>query len=84
MSNKGKSVDEVLQKLALENIDENELEIICNNIIENNLQIINEEGMHSIGSLMGIAMKELRGKASGEAINQILKKKIQSKIENKN
>ena len=84
MSNKGKSVDEVLQKLALENIDENELEIICNNIIENNLQIINEQGVHSIGSLMGIAMKELRGKASGEAINQILKKKIQSKIENKN
>ena len=84
MSNKGKSVDEVLQKLALENIDENELEIICNNIIENNLQIINEQGMHSIGSLMGIAMKELRGKASGEAINLILKKKIQSKIENKN
>ena len=84
MSNKGKSVDEVLQKLALQNIDENELEIICNNIIENNLQIINEQGLHSIGSLMGIAMKELRGKASGEAINQILKKKIQSKIENKN
>ncbi len=84
MSNKGKSIDEVLQKLALENIDENELEIICNNIIEKHIQIINEQGIHSIGSLMGIAMKELRGKASGETINLILKKKIQTKIENKN
>ncbi len=84
MSDKAKSVGEVLEKLALENIDENELEIICGKIVDDNVQIINEQGMHSIGTLMGIAMKELRGKASGEAINLILKKKIESKLYNKN
>ena len=84
MSDKAKSVGEVLEKLALENIDENELEIICGKIVDDNVQIINEQGMHSIGTLMGIAMKELRGKASGETINQILKKNIESKLHNKN
>jgi len=84
MSDKAKFVGEVLEKLALENIDENELEIICGKIVDDNVQIINEQGMHSIGTLMGIAMKELRGKASGEAINLILKKKIESKLYNKN
>ncbi len=31
---------------------------------------------------MGIAMKELRGKASGETINKLLLKNIKSKLEN--
>ena len=84
MSDKAKSVDEALEKLALEYIDENELGIICGKIVDDNVQIINEQGMHSIGTLMGIAMKELRGKASGETINQILKKNIESKLHNKN
>ncbi len=84
MSDKAKSVGEVLEKLDLENIDKNELEIICGKIVDDNVQIINEQGMHSIGTLMGIAMKELRGKAPGEAINLILKKKIESKLYNKN
>jgi len=84
MSNKGKSVEDVLQKLSAENIDDDRLEIICGEIVNNNIQIINEQGTYSIGPLMGIVMKKLRGKASGETINRILKEKINSKLNNKN
>ena len=33
-----------------------------------------------MGPLMGIAMKELRGKASGEMINNLLLKNIKKKL----
>jgi len=33
---------------------------------------------------MGIAMKELRGKADGETINKLLNKKINLELNNKN
>ena len=36
----------------------------------------------AIGPLMGIAMKELRGKVSGEIINNLLLKNIKKKLEN--
>ena len=45
--------------------------------------LIKKQGSHSIGSLMGIAMKSLRGKGSGEEINPLLQKKI-ADITNKN
>jgi len=35
-----------------------------------------------MGPLMGIVMKELRGKASGEIINKLLSKNIKEKLEN--
>jgi len=56
---------------------------IVDEIIQKNLELIKNQGSHSIGSLMGIAMKSLRGKASGEKINQLLQKKI-IEILNKN
>ena len=34
-----------------------------------------------MGPLMGIVMKELRGKASGEIINKLLLKNIKKKLE---
>jgi len=38
---------------------------------------VNEEQMRALSGLMGIAMKQVRGKASGKIINQKLKDKIQ-------
>ena len=37
---------------------------------------INRGGMHSIRSLMGLAMKQVRGQASGELVNNLLVEKI--------
>jgi len=83
MSGKTKSVDETLQKTSIGILDDEELTKIVDEIIQKNLELIKNQGSHSIGSLMGIAMKSLRGKASGEKINQLLQKKI-TDILNKN
>ena len=63
-------------------IDELELEKICQEIVEKNKKIVENQKERAIGPLMGIAMKELRGKASGEIINKLLLKNIKSKLEN--
>jgi len=83
MSGKTKSVDETIQKSSIGTLNDEELTKIVDGIIQKNLELIKNQGSHSIGSLMGIAMKSLRGKASGEKINQLLQKKI-IEILNKN
>ena len=83
MSGKTKSVYETLQKSSIGTLIDEELVKIVDEIIQKNLELIKNQGSHSIGSLMGIAMKSLRGKASGEKINQLLQKKI-IEILNKN
>lgn len=84
MSGKEKTVENAIQKLSISNISDDELDTILDDVIQKNTQIIENQGEHSIGPLMGTAMKSTRGKASGEKINQILKKKIQDYLDNKN
>ncbi len=83
MLGKTKTVEETIQKLLIGTLNDEELTRIIDEIIQKNIDLIKKQGPHSIGSLMGIAMKTLRGKASGEKINQLLKKKI-TDICNKN
>jgi len=84
MSGKVDSVEDVIQKLSIGNIDETELNEKLNEIIQQNSEIIIKQGKRSIGPLMGIAMKTLRGKAAGEVINKLLEEKIETKLNNKN
>ncbi len=83
MSGKAESVEELIQNSSLKNITDNELEKILDMVIQKNLSILQNQGLHGIGALMGIAMKSVRGKASGEKVNQILKKKIQDYLNKK-
>lgn len=83
MAGKTSSLDDAIQKLSLENIDENLLNDILDKIIQKNSELIKNQGQRSIGPIMGIAMKELRGKADGETINKLLNKKINFEL-NKN
>ena len=80
MSGKSNTIEEALKNASIEAVDEKELERIIENIIEKNQGIIKNQKERSIGPLMGIAMKELRGKASGEMINNLLLKNIKKKL----
>jgi glutamyl-tRNA(Gln) amidotransferase subunit E len=58
-----------------------ELESVLDDLIKANINIVHEQRERSIGPLMGIAMKTMRGKADGQIINQILEKKIREKLD---
>jgi len=81
MSGKSKIVEEAMKNTSIQSLDENKLEGIIKNIINENIGIIHSQKERSIGPLMGIAMKDLRGKASGEVINNLLIKNIAEVLE---
>lgn len=81
MSGKTHSVEEVIKNTSISKIDSAELERVLDNLIKANINIIHEQRERSIGPLMGIAMKTMRGKADGQIINQILEKKIREKLD---
>ena len=82
MAGKSKTVEEAMRNASIQSVNEDELGKMIEEIVEKNEGIIKNQKERSIGPLMGIAMKELRGKASGETINNLLLKNIKKKIEN--
>ena len=77
MSKKANDVLQALENASIIQLTEEELDKILDNIIQNNTDKIKQEQMRALSGLMGLAMKEVRGKASGKIINQKLKEKIQ-------
>ena len=77
MSKKANDIKQALENASITQLSEEELDKILDNIIQNNTDKIEQEQMRALSGLMGLAMKEVRGKASGKIINQKLKEKIQ-------
>jgi len=82
MKGNSNTIEEAIKNTSIETVDEANLEKIIEKIIDENNSIILNQKERSIGPLMGIAMKELRGKAPGEMINNLLLKNIKKKLEN--
>jgi len=71
-----------IKNTSIETLDEAKLEEIIEKITNENKKIIENQKERAIGPLMGIAMKNLRGKASGEMINKLLLKNIKKILGN--
>jgi len=80
MSGKSQSIEDAMKNASIETVNESDVEEIIKKIVENNHEIIKNQKERAIGPLMGIAMKELRGKASGEMVNSLLLKNIKMKL----
>ncbi len=81
MSGKTYTVSEAIEKTSINKVDSSELEKILDELVKANLKMIEEQGPRSIGPLMGIAMKTMRGKVDGQKINQLLEEKIKRKLD---
>ena len=84
MAGKSNSVEDVIRNSSINTISDDEILDRLDEIINNNTKIIENQGTRSVGPLMGVAMKVLRGKASGEKINRLLTEKIQKYLKSKN
>ena len=76
MSGKSENVSLAMQSTDISSMDEGELNRILDKIIQNNIELVKKLGDQAITTLMGLAMKEVRGKASGKMVNALLRKKI--------
>ena len=53
---------------------------IIEDIVNKNEAMVKERQMGAMGTLMGMSMKELKGKADGSIVNRIVKESIQKML----
>jgi glutamyl-tRNA(Gln) amidotransferase subunit E len=73
-----KTADEAAIELGFIFLSERELNAIIDEIVQSKLDLINAKGMDAIGPLMGVVMKQVRGKADGKLVNEALRAKVLS------
>ncbi len=78
--NPGAKLESLLLQKTKTGATEQEIEAIIEQVVSRNSELVRQKGLGAMGGLMGDAMKELRGKASGEKVSELLKKAIQTKL----
>ncbi len=77
-ANKPKTrITEAIELMGLGMASSGEVEDIIKKIVTEREDFIREQGERSVGGLMGIAMKELSGKADGKTVRELLTKEVQ-------
>jgi glutamyl-tRNA(Gln) amidotransferase subunit E len=74
------SVPEAISKLGLSAFDPQEVENFIKKTVRERGDFIKEKGPAALGPLMGIVMKEYRGVVDGKILSQMLKKELDSFI----
>jgi glutamyl-tRNA(Gln) amidotransferase subunit E len=72
----GHGVARAVETVGVEKIDLKEVREICARVVKEKESFIRERGENSLGPLMGIVMKELRGRVDGQVISEVLREKI--------
>jgi len=80
IGSKSFSADAVIKKLFVEKADSSELKEIISKIIKKNSAMIKARGEHTANALMGDAMRELKGKASGQEIMKLLRENVKEEL----
>ena len=70
------SAGEAVKKTGLGGLTEKDVESVVEKILEEKKELVEEKGKNAFAPLMGLVMKELRGKSDGKIVSTILKKKI--------
>ena len=76
-----KTANEAAAELGFAMLSRRELEAIIDGIVQSRLDFIQAKGSGAVGPLMGVVMKQVRGKAEGKLVNELLKAKILSVLE---
>ncbi|HDQ07643.1 MAG TPA: Glu-tRNA(Gln) amidotransferase subunit GatE [Methanoculleus sp.] len=61
-------------------ISDEELTGIIRAVLSERVDFVKEQGMRSVGPVMGVVMQEVRGRADGKKISDLLKKEIQAML----
>jgi len=72
----GHDVARAAEAVGAESIDMDSVRELCDRIVREKEKLVRERGEASIGPLMGLAMKELRGRVDGKIISEILRERI--------
>lgn len=74
------SVEDAIQACGLRVTGDEEIKKVVRKIVTERRDYIKEKGIDALGPLMGLVMKDLRGKADGHHISRILREEIKKTI----
>jgi glutamyl-tRNA(Gln) amidotransferase subunit E len=74
------SINDAIYGCGLQSTDEQEIVKVVRKVVSERKAFVKERGEDALGPLMGIVMKELRGKADGKLISKTLHEEIQKVI----
>jgi glutamyl-tRNA(Gln) amidotransferase subunit E len=74
--NEGKSLQDAVEALGLKMFSKAELAKLIDGVIAENRELVNKSGKKAFGTLMGIVMKEVRGKADPRVVNALLRERL--------
>ncbi|MGB9683347.1 MAG: Glu-tRNA(Gln) amidotransferase subunit GatE, partial [Candidatus Bathyarchaeales archaeon] len=75
-----KTPKEAAQSLGLKTLSKEELEKIVKKIITQNKDLVEKSGVKAFGPIMGMVMREVRGRANAELVGELIKKKLAEKV----
>ncbi len=75
-SSPSKSAEKVAAEIGLQAPSKEDIESVIDKVVQSKEGFIRERGLEATKPLMGVVMKQLRGRADGKLINSILKEKI--------
>lgn len=74
--NEGKAVCNAVDALGLKMLSKNELTVLVDRVVAENKPTIEKLGKNAFGMLMGLVMKEARGKAKPDDVSELVKQKL--------
>lgn len=75
--NEGRSIKEAIDALGLSTLSSEKLEEIIDRAIVSNKNLIDKSGGKAFGLIMGIVMREVRGRANADLVGEIIRRKLQ-------
>ncbi|MEM1540331.1 MAG: Glu-tRNA(Gln) amidotransferase subunit GatE [Candidatus Bathyarchaeia archaeon] len=74
--NEEKTVKEAIESLGLKTLTKEELEKIIDDAIAKNKDLIEKGGAKAFGIIMGMVMKEVRGRANAETVSELIRQRL--------
>jgi glutamyl-tRNA(Gln) amidotransferase subunit E len=74
--NEGSSIRDAMDALGLKMFSREELEQIIDQVIAANKPSVEKQGKNAFGILMGLVMKEVRGKANPDVVSDLVRRKL--------
>lgn len=81
IENPRQGIKKAISKLGIEEVKADKIREKIKEAIKEREDMVKEEGIHSKKALMGVLMKELKGKVSGSELNEMLEEEIEKFIE---
>ncbi|HDI12412.1 MAG TPA: Glu-tRNA(Gln) amidotransferase subunit GatE [Candidatus Bathyarchaeota archaeon] len=76
--NEDKNVEDAIKSLGLSMLSEEEIRRIVRETVEKNMELVKQRGKGAFGPLMGIIMRNYRGKVDAEKVSKLLREYLES------